>query len=76
MVVKKVIAIIESGQDGTYSVCAPELENVIIGSGATMDDAKKDFENSYKEMVDAYIGNGKAVPDELKDVEWEYRYDL
>ena len=73
---RKVKAIIERGEDGTYGVCAPELENVIIGSGDTVAEAKDDFENSYREMVEAYTDSGKAVPDELKDVEWEYRYDL
>lgn len=73
---KTVKAIIERGDDGTYGVCAPELENVIIGSGDTVAEAKDDFENSYREMLEAYTESGKAVPDELKDVEWEYRYDL
>ena len=73
---KKVKAIIERGEDGIYGVYAPELENVIIGSGDAVAEAKDDFENSYKEMVEAYIDGGKAIPNELKDVEWEFRYDL
>ena len=67
---KKVIAIIERGEDGSYGIHAPELENVIIG------DAKEDFLNSYNEMVESYIDDGQPVPDELKDVVFEYRYDI
>lgn len=73
---KKVIAIIERGEDGTYGVHSPELENVIIGSGDNVAEAKDDFENSYKEVVEFFIDEKRAVPEELKDVEFEYRYDL
>ncbi len=73
---KKVIAIIEKGSDGLYGIHAPELENVIIGSGNTVAEAKKDFENSYTEMVECYVDENRPVPEELKDIEFEYRYDL
>lgn len=73
---KKVIAIIEKGEDGTYGVYSPKLENVIIGSGDNVTEAKRDFENSYNEMVELYIDEGRPVPEELRDVEFEYRYDL
>ena len=73
---KKVIAIIEKGSDGLYGIHAPELENVIIGSGNTVAEAKNDLENSYTEMVECYIDENRPVPEELKDIEFEYRYDL
>ena len=73
---KKVIAIIERGEDGSYGIHAPELENVIIGDGNTVVEAKEDFLNSYNEMAESYIDDGQPVPEELKDVEFEYRYDL
>ena len=73
---KKLTAIIEKGEDGSYSIHAPELENVIIGEGDTVVEAKADFANSYAEMVEVYIDDSKPVPDELRDVEFEYRYDL
>lgn len=73
---KKVIAIIEKGEDGLYGIHAPELENVIIGSGDTVAKAKKDFENSYNEMIECYIDERRPVPEELCDVEFEYRYDI
>lgn len=73
---KKVIAIIEKGEDGLYGIHAPGLENVIIGSGNTVAKAKKDFENSYNEMVECYIDDHRPVPEELCDIEFEYRYDI
>lgn len=73
---KKVIAIIEKGDDGLYGIHAPELENVIIGCGDTVAEAKIDFENSYQEMVECYIDDRRPVPEELCDIEFEYRYDI
>lgn len=73
---KKVIALIEKGDEGLFGVHAPELENVIIGSGETVNDAKEDFLDGYREMVETYIDDGLQVPEELKDVEFEYRYDI
>lgn len=73
---KKVIAIIERGEDGTYGIHAPQLENVIIGEGDTVAEAKEDFLNSYNEMAESYIDDGAPVPEELRDIEFEYRYDI
>ena len=73
---KKVIAIIEKGEDGTYGIYSPELENFILGSGDNVIEAKEDFENSYSEMVESYVDEGRPIPEELKDIEFEYRYDL
>ena len=73
---KKIIALIEKGEDGLFGVHAPELENVIIGSGETVEEAKEDFMDGYNEMIETYIDDGKSVPEELKNVEFEYRYDI
>ena len=73
---KKVIALIEKGEDGLYGVNAPELKNVIIGSGENVDEAKEDFLEGYQEMVETYIEDGRPIPEELKDIEFEYRYDI
>ena len=73
---KKVVVIIEKGEDGTYGVYSPELENVIIGSGDNVAEAKEDFVNSYNEVLEFYIDEKRPIPEELKDIEFEYRYDL
>ena len=68
----KTIAVIERGKDGTYGVFAPDLENVIIGDGATVAEAKADFENTFAEFIAYFQEEGK----ELRDVEFEYKYDI
>ncbi|MGN0208758.1 MAG: type II toxin-antitoxin system HicB family antitoxin [Paludibacteraceae bacterium] len=72
---KKVIVTIERGEDGGYSLYAPDLQNVIIGMGDTVEQAKEDFAEGYREMVETYQEDGVPVPEELQDVEFEYRYD-
>lgn len=73
---KKAIVLIERGEDGSYGMYAPDLKNVIIGTGDTVEQAKEDFEEGYREMVETYQEDGVPVPEELKDLEFEYRYDL
>ena len=73
---KKVIVTIERGEDGGYSLYAPDLQNVIIGTGDTVEQAKEDFSEGYREMVETYQEDGAPVPEELQDLEFEYRYDL
>ena len=73
---KKVVVVIEKGEDGTYGAYSPELQNVIIGSGDSVAEVKEDFLNSYHEMVESYIDRKIPVPNELIDVEFEYRFDL
>ena len=73
---KKVTALIEKGDDGLYGIHAPKLENVIIGNGETVDEAKTDFLEGYQEMLETYIDEGLPVPDELKNIKFEFRYDI
>ena len=70
------IALIEKGEDGIYGIHAPQLQNVIIGSGCNVNEAKDDFLVGYQEMVETYEINGSPIPDELKDIEFVYQYDL
>ena len=72
----KVIAIIEKGEDGIFGIHAPKLQNVIIGSGYSVNEAKEDFLIGYQEMVETYEMSGDPLPDELKSIEFEYRYDI
>ncbi len=73
---KKVIAIIEKGKDGSYGIYTPKLKNTIIGEGNTVEEAKADFLIGYQEMVDTYKEDGKPLPKELQDIEFTYQYDL
>ena len=72
----KTIALIERGKDGSYGIYTPNLESTISGNGATLEAARKDFEEAYREALDVFEEMGSPVPEELKDLEFEYRYDL
>lgn len=56
----KTIALIEKGQDGTFGIYTPDIQTTIIGEGKTVSEAKADFENSVKEIIDSYSGGGLA----------------
>jgi predicted RNase H-like HicB family nuclease len=73
---KTTTALIEMGEDGTYTIFSAETNSVILGEGDTVAEAKKDFENSLKEVYELYEDRGEEPPDDLKDVEFEYKYDL
>ena len=60
------VVAIEKQNDGTYIAYNLESDNfTVIGSGATISDAKADFSNSIEEVKEVYIANGDEVPAEL-----------
>jgi predicted RNase H-like HicB family nuclease len=69
----KKTALIEKGKDGTYSVYSADTESTIIGDGDTVAEAKADFENTLREVIEAYAEDGEELPEDLKDVEFEYK---
>lgn len=72
----KTTALIEKGKDGTFGIYTPDIESTIIGEGATVAEAKADFENSVAEMIASYTENGEELPAELQHIEFEYKYDV
>ena len=72
----KTTALIEKGKDGTYGIFTPDINSTIIGEGNTVAEAKVDFENSVKEIIQFYKEDGKELPAELKDIEFEYKFDI
>lgn len=72
----KTIALIEKGKDGKFGIFTPDINATIIGEGASVAEAKSDFENSVREMLASYSDNGEQLPDELRDLEIEYKYDI
>lgn len=72
----KTIALIEKGKDGSFGVYTPDINSTIIGSGATVAEAKADFENSLQEIIAAYKDAGESLPAELQNIEFEYKYDI
>lgn len=69
-------ALIEKGKDGQYTIYTPDMQSTIIGTGDTVPEAKADFENTMKEVLETYEETGEPIPDELKNITFEYKYDL
>jgi predicted RNase H-like HicB family nuclease len=72
----KTSALIEKGKDGTYGIFTPNIQSCIIGDGKTVDEAKADFENSVKEILELYADNNEELPKELQNIAFEYKYDI
>ena len=72
----KTIALIEKGKDGTFGIFTPDIKSTIIGSGATVAEAKADFENSVREITEMFAETGRQLPDELHNIEFEYKWDI
>jgi predicted RNase H-like HicB family nuclease len=72
----KTTALIERGKDGIYSVFTPDLQNVIIGSGETVEAAKVDFQLSTEAMLASYTENGNELPEELRHLTFVYKFDI
>ena len=70
------IALIERGKDGAFGVFTPEINSTIFGAGETVAEAKNDFENSVKEVIEAYAEHGDELPEELKGIKFIYKYDI
>lgn len=71
----KQIAYIEKGEDGSYSVYST-TSSVIIGEGATVAEAKADFENTLNELLTTCRKEGLPIPADLQDVEFTFKYDI
>lgn len=70
----KVTAIIERGQDGRYSVYIEQKKYPygIIGTGASVKEAKEDFEAGYKEMKQ-YV---ESLGDRFEEADLSFKYDI
>lgn len=69
----KTIALIEGGNGESYGIHTPNMSNIIIGIGDTLQEAKEDFYEAYNEMKLSYTERGEALPDELVDTEFEFK---
>jgi predicted RNase H-like HicB family nuclease len=72
----KTTALIEKGKDGSFTIFTPDIKSTIIGEGDTVFEAKADFENTVKEVLETYEDTGEPIPEELKNITFEYKYDL
>lgn len=73
----KVRVIIEKGKDGTFGMFSDNIKCCVIwGDGNTIAEAKEDFDNSFKEIVDTYEEREGFIPKELLNPTFEYKYDV
>ena len=72
----KKTALIEKTPDGGYVVYSSDINSTIIGWGATVIEAKADFENALQEVVRVYAEIGEDLPEELKGIELEYKDNI
>jgi predicted RNase H-like HicB family nuclease len=72
----KTYAVIEKVNDVTYTVFIPKIENFIIGSGKSVEEAIADFENSIKEVKEVYANHNEKLPKALQKVNFEYKYAI
>jgi len=73
---KQSTAVIEMCKDGTFTIFPIDTKSLFIGSGKTTDEAKADFENSYREVLELHKELNKQIPDDLIDISFVYKYDL
>jgi predicted RNase H-like HicB family nuclease len=72
----KTTALIEKGKDGSFIIFTPDIKSTIIGEGNTVLEAKADFENTVKEVLETYEETGEPIPEELQNITFEYKYDM
>ena len=73
---KKRIALIEMGKDGTFTIFTPDTKSTVFGDGNTVAEAKADFENSVKEFIEVFEEIGREDPDDLKNTTFVCKYDM
>ena len=71
---KKVSAIIERANDGTYSIYmdAPKMNYLVTGTGSTAEEAINTFIGGYEDMKRLYAKQGKN----FEEVEFSFKYDM
>ena len=75
---KKILIIVEKGENGIYSVYSPNTEfTVLNGQGATVEDAIADMKEALQEVIESYRETGEDLPAELAgNIEFEFKYDV
>ena len=73
----KIIAIVEKGSDGLYSIHSDDhMGNSFFGGyGNSVAKAKADFVESIKEAIQEQLAEGQKVP-AIESIEVDYRYDI
>lgn len=74
----KVLAIVEKGKDGFYSIYTDtEIEDHGFGGfGESVEDAKKDFLQSIDEAKEMILQEKGFVPKAFTNIKVEFKYDI
>jgi len=73
----KTTALIEAGPGGGFDIVLMDLEHhVIFGNGNTVEEAKEDLLNSYREVLSVFEEDGEPIPEDLRDLEFDFKYDI
>ena len=70
----KTTALIERGSDGRFSIYTPDLVSTIVGEGPTVAEAKADFENTLKEVIESFAEGDEMG--EFENLKIVYKYDV
>lgn len=73
-----ILAIIEKGTDGLYSIYSDAmlLNHGLGGYGSSVEESKADFFESIKEAKEMIIEDGGTLPDEVESINVTFKYDL
>lgn len=71
---KQVKAVIERASDGTFSIYmdADDMSYLVTGTGSTVEEARKVFNDGYEDMKQYYTEEGK----EFEEAEFIFQYDV
>lgn len=74
---KKILAIIEKGEDGGYSIYAADDMVPVVGDGLTETEARESFEECLQEQATYMMERTGEWPDWYDaQMEVDYRYDM
>lgn len=73
-----ILAIIEKGVDGLYSIYSNDtiLNHGLGGFGSSVEEAKKDFYETINQAKEMILEDGKSIPEEADKIEVIFNYDL
>ena len=74
----KILAIIEKGTDGLYSIYSDDmlLNHGLGGYGSSVEEAKADFMESIKEAKAMITEESIPLPNEMEYIDVTFKYDL
>lgn len=72
---KTELAVIEMGKDREFWIYALNTRSSFFGNGKTVLEAKDDFRNSVKEIIELSDEMGECEPDNLMHTRFVYRYN-